>query len=121
MSLDSTDRLQIEPKKFRLFFVVLFLLLMTLIWSGSLIGLRAVKANLVLSLKERIESDTLVLEDHASRALDTVSARLESLVPLTTADAIRVQSFSSYFLRQFVFEDRIIRSLSLVDPLRGRG
>ena len=118
MSLDSTDRLQIEPKKFRLFFVVLFLLLMTLIWSGSLIGLRAVKANLVLSLKERIESDTLVLEDHASRALDTVSARLESLVPLTTADAIRVQSFSSYFLRQFVFEDRIIRSLSLVDPNR---
>ena len=116
MSQDSQNGFQIEPKKFRLFFVVLYLLLMILIWSVSLIGLRVVKENLVNSLKERIESDTLVLEDHASRSLDTVTARLESLIPVTNEDALRVQALSTEFLRQIVFEDRIIRSLSLVDP-----
>lgn len=110
------DGLNIDPKRFRFFFVSFFVILLIMIWSGSFIALKAVRENLIISLKDRIEADTLVLEDHASRALDTVTARLESMLPLTTEDTIRVEALSVELLRQIVIEDRIVRSLSLIDP-----
>ncbi len=112
----SDDGLRLDPKKFRFFFAALFVLLLVMIWTGSFIALKAVRENLKVSLKNRIEADSLVLEDHASRTLDAVTARLESMLPLTTEDTIRIEALSVDVLRQIVSEDRIVRSLSLVDP-----
>lgn len=112
----SDDGLRLDPKKFRFFFAALFVLLLVMIWTGSFIALKAVRENLKVSLKDRIEADSLVLEDHASRTLDAVTARLESMLPLTTEDTIRAKALSVDVLRQIVSEDRIVRSLSLVDP-----
>ncbi len=112
----SDDGLRLDPKKFRFFFAALFVLLLVMIWTGSFIALKAVRENLKVSLKNRIEADSLVLEDHASRTLDAVTARLESMLPLTTEDTIRAKALSVDVLRQIVSEDRIVRSLSLVDP-----
>jgi diguanylate cyclase (GGDEF)-like protein/PAS domain S-box-containing protein len=110
-----------------------------LIWGGAAGTLTVLRANDEAALEARIGADVLILEDHASRALDVVSARLDTLASrlgvgmrriVRTDDtqptqasaeepsARRDDSIESSALSQLIRDDRVLRSLSVVDPQR---
>jgi diguanylate cyclase (GGDEF)-like protein/PAS domain S-box-containing protein len=99
--------LPIEPRRFRRLFLGLLVGALLVIWGAWLNGIHALQRNAEQALAARIEVDTLLLEDQASRALDAVAAQLQGLPggerPSPTA------------LRALVAADPMIRSVSLVD------
>lgn len=106
---------QIHPRKSRLFFLVLLLGSLLLIWAGYFISLQAVRVNALNDLKSNARTEAILLEDHASRTLDTVSDRLNALSALSEAGDLYKGSQSSPTLDSLIYGDRMVRSLSLVD------
>jgi diguanylate cyclase (GGDEF)-like protein/PAS domain S-box-containing protein len=100
--------LPIEPRRLRRLFVALLVGALLVIWGAWLNGIHALQKNAEGTLSSRIEVDTLLLEDHASRALDAVAAQLQGLpaggVPSPAA------------LQALIDDGPMIRSVSLVDP-----
>jgi diguanylate cyclase (GGDEF)-like protein/PAS domain S-box-containing protein len=105
----------IEPKKFRLFFMTLLLVGLLVIWSAYVIGIHFEERSEEENLKNRIEIDTLMFEDHVSRTLDALVARLKSVSAITTPTSLREGRLSSEMLYKLISEDHVIRSISLVD------
>lgn len=105
----------VKPKKFRLFFVALLALLLGVIWGGTYYAVRLVRQNLEASLRNSIETNTVVLEEHVSRALDAVGARMDAVVALTPRYTEMQPQQAATALKQLIYDDRVIRSLSLVD------
>ncbi|MFD0666273.1 GGDEF domain-containing protein [Ramlibacter sp. MAHUQ-53] len=97
-------------------FVAAWVSTQLLIWIAFAIAHDAIVSNMELDLQYRLETDSFVLEDHASRSLDGVVSSLEALAALTTrAEAVDPRKFSAK-LRELRFDDVIIRSVSLADP-----
>ncbi len=105
----------VEPKKFRLFFTALLLVGLLVIWSAFVIGVHFEERSEEESLKNRIEINTLMLEDHVSRTLDALVARLKSVSAITTPSSLREGRLSTGMLYKLISEDHVIRSISLVD------
>jgi len=105
-----------DPRRYRLLFLAMLAGAFALIWSAWWVGLRFVEQSAEASLRKRIDLDSLLLEDHVSRTLDIVTARLQSVVALTRPGALGDGSLSPAGLDELIFEDRMLRSLSLVDP-----
>ena len=78
--------LQVDPRRSRLTFYGLLAGALVLIWSICAGSLYLVRANDQATLEARIQSDALILEEHASRTLDTVAARLDTLAAITGHD-----------------------------------
>ncbi len=97
----------IEPRRFRRLFLGLLLGMLLVIWVAWLNGIHALQRNAESALAARIEVDTLLLEDHASRTLDAVAARVERLASS--------RSSSPAGLQALIAGDPTIRSVSLVD------
>ena len=97
-------------------FVALWLTTLAIIWASYAIAHRTIVDNMERNLEQRLETDTLVLEDHASRVLDGVVSRLEAVAELSDIqDLAHTEKFSQQ-LRDLLFDDTVVRSLSLVDP-----
>ena len=107
--------LQIDPRRSRLTFYGLLAGALVLIWSICAGSLYLVRANDQATLEARIQSDALILEEHASRTLDTVAARLDTLAAITDPDALADGRLSSTALRNLILDDRMLRSVSLLD------
>lgn len=96
-------------------FFAVWLAILALIWVSYAFAHRAIVESMERDLEQRLATDTLVLEDHASRALDGVVSRLEAVAALSAGrDLADKQKFSQQ-LRDLLFDDTIVRSLSLVD------
>jgi diguanylate cyclase (GGDEF)-like protein/PAS domain S-box-containing protein len=80
--------------------------MLLVIWGAWLNGIHALQRNAEAALAARIEVDTLLLEDHASRTLDAVAAQLQGLGGRPASAAA---------LRALIADDPTIRSVSLVD------
>lgn len=107
--------LRVDPRRSRLTFLGLLAGALVLIWTACGVSLYFVSANDRTTLESRILSDALILEEHASRTLDTVSARLDTLATVTDPDALKDGRLSSTALRDLTLDDRILRSVSLLD------
>lgn len=105
-----------NPAVVRRTYVAVWLALLALIWLSFAIARQTLTDSLVRELRQRLHTDTLVLEDHASRSLDSVVSRLESVGVLSASDDLRSGRLSPAKLRNLVFEDTMVRSLSLIDP-----
>lgn len=105
-----------NPALVRRIYVAIWLALLALIWATYGIARQTIADSLERELKQRLHTDTLVLEDHASRSLDAVVSRLESVGVLSARDDLRSGRLSPANLRNLVFEDTMVRSLSLIDP-----
>ena len=96
-------------------FVGAWLATLIVIWASYAIAHRTIVDNMERNLEQRLETDTLVLEDHASRVLDGVVSRLEAVAELSDVkDLAQTEKFSQQ-LRDLLFDDTVVRSLSLVD------
>lgn len=107
--------LRVDPRRSRLTFYGLLGGALVLIWSVFAVSLLLVSRNDQATLSARIKSDALMLEEHVSRTLDTVTARLNTLAAITDPDALTDGRLSSETLRDLILDDRILRSVSLVD------
>lgn len=92
-----------------------WLLTIALIWVTYAFAHSAIVENMERDLQQRLAIDTLVLEDHASRALDGVVSRLESIAAFSSRDKLADRLEFAETLRGLLFDDTIVRSLSLVD------
>jgi diguanylate cyclase (GGDEF)-like protein len=97
-------------------FIGAWLATMILIWTSYAIAHRTIVDNMERDLEQRVETDTLVLEDHASRVLDGVVTRLEAVAELSDVKDLAQTLKFSQKLRDLLFDDTVVRSLSLVDP-----
>lgn len=104
-----------DPLRVRRFFAALLLLGLALIWAGFGYGWYAVRGAAESALQSRLDSEIVLLEDHASRALDAVKARLGSLATLTTAATLRSGQLGTTRLSELIADDPLVRSVSLVD------
>ena len=108
--------LHIDPRRSRLTYVGLMAGALLIIWSACFASLYFVRQNDRLNLEARIKTDVLILEEHASRTLDTVAARLDTLASLSDPQALNDGRLASSALRDLILDDRIVRSMSLVGP-----
>lgn len=111
----ATSAAGIDPRRSRRVFAALLLGAMLLIWTGTLLSLQYVARSDESAFLERMRDDALILEAHASRALDTVSARMGALALQVSPRALAQGSISSALLRERIRDDSILRSIAVVD------
>ncbi len=107
---------KLEPKRFRLLFRLLAALALLLIWLVYLGSEYFIRHNLEQGLEQRVQRDALLLEDHGSRALDTVVSRLKAVATFSGPTVLRAGGLSSGMLRDLILDNPVLRSLSLLDP-----
>ena len=106
---------KVEPLKFRIIFAVSLICALAVIWSVYFVGTKYVQESAVRALKQRVQAETIILEDHLSRSLDVVSARLRFVAAFTNEQSLKDKRLSSTRLHELIQEDRVVRSLSLAD------
>lgn len=107
--------LEVDPSWFRKLFLAFALGALGLIWGAYLASNHTIRSSVERGLVQDAQSSALVLEDHASRALDAVAARLRFVGSITSWGTIWSQRLSSDYLRGLTSETPMLRSLSLVD------
>lgn len=106
---------KVEPLKFRIIFAVSLISALAVIWSVYLVGTKYVQESAVRALKHKVQSEAVILEDHLSRSLDVVTARLRFVTSFTNVQALKDKRLGSDQLYELIQGDRVVRSLSLVD------
>lgn len=117
--MTTTLALKVQPKKFRFLFLGILLVGSALIWGAYFLSINFAQKNAEQALKARVQALVLILEDHVSRSLDAVGARLKSVAAVTTSEMKSDIRLSQASLLSMIFNDNIVRSISLVDD-RGR-
>ena len=92
-----------------------WLFTLLLIWVAFAVAHSAIVGSMGLDLQQRLDTDTYVLEDHASRSLDGVASSLEALATLTSREEVADGRRLSEKLKELQFDNVIVRGLSLVD------
>lgn len=113
--MSTSLEVSVDPRRSRHTFVGLLVGALVLIWAAWALSVHFIGTNDRAGLEARIQSDALVLEEHASRTLDTVAARLDTLATITDPRALEDGRLSSTALRDLILDDRILRSISLLD------
>ena len=95
---------EVEPIKFRIIFAVSLISALAVIWSVYFVGTRYVQESAIRALKQQAQSETVILEDHLSRSLDVVTARLRLVAAFANVQSLkderlRGDRFSSSFKR----------------------
>lgn len=116
IAADNASPYPITPKRFRLFFAVLLIVLLGAIWTSALHGVETFRANIAQTLKKGLLSEAVILESHAARTLESIAARLESANAMTATQGPAARLPPTEELKQLIYDDRAIRSISLVDP-----
>ena len=107
---------ELDPTRFRRLFVLFALGALVLIWAAFGASNYTIRHNLERGLVKTVQSDALMLEDHASRALDAVASQLKFVSAQTSSAALRGTRLAPQAIRGLIFESPMVRSLSLVDP-----
>ena len=106
---------KVEPLKFRIIFAVSLISALAVIWSVYFVGTRYVQDSAIRALKQQVQSETVILEDHLSRSLDVVTARLRFVAAFANVQSLKDERLRADRLYELIQEDRVVRSLSLVD------
>ena len=106
---------KVEPLKFRIIFAVALISALAVIWSAYVVGTSYVQESAIRSLKHLVQSETVILEDHLSRTLDVVTARLKFVAAFTNEQTLKDKRLRGDQLYELIQEDRVVRSLSLAD------
>lgn len=117
--MNKSYELKLKPKKFRLLFAFVLALGFTFIWSVYGSSRYFLNLSIETNFRDRLQSDTVILEDHLSRSLDTVATRLRSLAAFSSNRDLSAPAELGRKLYDLIQEDRVVRSISLVDS-RGR-
>lgn len=96
-----------------MFFVVA---LQALVWATYLNSVSVLERKAEEAFRDRLEALTLILNEHVSNALDTVSGRLRALASLTTLEALQQERLTPALLDEIIFDAPLMRSISLLDP-----
>ncbi len=115
---ETAFQYRITPKRFRLGFVAALIVLLGAIWVSALYGIDILRQNIQLSAKKELISDSVALESHIARALDSVAARLKAASAMIASRGVGADPPSAATLKQLIQDDRFVRSLSLVDSSR---
>lgn len=107
--------LALSPTRFRRLFVGFLIGALLIVWVAFFASDYFIRSNAEASRQELWQSDALLLEDHATRTLDGVAARLRSAAAFTVADALQAGQLSESVLYELIFDNPVVRSLSLVD------
>lgn len=113
--MSTKPELGIEPGRFRRAFLIALVAGLLLVWSAWFSSLYYIRKGEEEQLHSRIQGMALLLEDHATRTLDSVSARLKSVSAFTSPAALREGRLSVEALGELIYADRVVRSLSLLD------
>lgn len=105
-----------NPVVVRRFYFAVWLALLTLIWGTYAIDRGTITDTLARELNQRMNTDAQVLEDHATRTLDAVVTRMESVAALSGRSELQSGRIAPQQLKNLLFNDTMVRSLSLVDP-----
>lgn len=106
---------KVEPLKFRVIFAISLISALAVIWSVYFVGTKYVQESAVKALKQLVQSESIILEDHLSRTLDVVTARLRFATAFTNEQSLKDERLRGDRLHELIQEDRAIRSLSLAD------
>ena len=112
---DVAVQYRITPRRFRLGFVALLIVLVGSIWASALYGIEILRQNAEQSMKKELLSDSVAMESLVARALDSVASRLGTAGKVTASRGVRPEPPSAETLNQLIVGDEFIRSLSLVD------
>jgi diguanylate cyclase (GGDEF)-like protein/PAS domain S-box-containing protein len=104
-----------DPRRVRRFFATLLVLGLALIWAVFGYSWHVLRSGAEEALQARLDSEVVLLEDHASRTLDAVKARLGSLAALTSPATLRSGQLGAARLAELIAGDPLLRSVSLVD------
>lgn len=104
-----------DPLRVRRFFATLLVIGLALIWSVFGYGWQVGRDAAEQAMRARLDSEIVLLEDHASRALDAVKARLGALAALTSPAMLRSGQLGTEQLSELIAGDPLLRSVSLVD------
>jgi len=113
--VSSRTEFKVEPVKFRLGFFGAIVVAWLLIWSTYYAGTQFVDKAAVDNFTQQVSSETVILEDHLTRSLDVVAARLQFAAAFTNQASLTDGRLRSERLYDLIQEDRIVRSLSLID------
>ncbi|AGG34399.1 diguanylate cyclase [beta proteobacterium CB] len=106
---------KVEPLKFRIIFAASLISALAVIWSVYFVGIQYVQDSAIRALKQLVQSETVILEDHLSRTLDVVNARLRFVSAFTNKESLKDERLRGDRLYDLIQEDRVVRSLSLLD------
>ena len=106
---------KVEPLKFRIIFAASLVSALVVIWSVYFVGTQYVQESAIRALKQLVQSETVILEDHLSRSLDVVNARLRFVAAFTNEQSLKDDRLRGDRLYELIQEDRVVRSLSLID------
>ena len=111
---DVSQELLVDPRRFRLFLAALLVGGLTLIGATFQAGLSTLYNTAEADLLEELDAKTLLLEEQLARSLDSVAARVTAAdAPINGQDKLP----TAEELRTLVIDDRMVRSLSLIDSV----
>lgn len=106
----------IKPRLVRSLIVGVGLLMLSVIWGGNAYLYHTLAQNFEERLEDQLNTETLFLDDHIERSLDSVTNKLEAAV--VQSQTITSLKFDSATLRKLIESDLIIRSISLINDRR---
>ena len=107
---------RLSPRRLRWLFVFFVVALQALVWATYLNSVSVLERKAEDAFRDRLEALALILNEHVSNALDTVSGRLRVLASLTTPEALQQERLTPALLDEIIFDDPLMRSISLLDP-----
>jgi diguanylate cyclase (GGDEF)-like protein/PAS domain S-box-containing protein len=111
---DVSQELLVDPRRFRLFLAALLVGGLTLIGATFQAGLSTLHNTAEADLLEELDAKTLLLEEQLARSLDSVAARVAAAdAPISGQDKLP----NAEELRALLADDRMVRSLSLIDSV----
>ena len=103
----------IKPRLVRSLIVGVGLLMLSVIWGGNAYLRHTLAQNFEGRLEEQLNTETLFLDDHIERSLDSVTNKLEAAV--VQSQALTSLKFDSATLSKLIESDLVIRSISLIN------
>lgn len=113
--MDSLTATQLKPQHVRFVALAISALLLVLIWSGFFVTTRSINTNFDSATVKSLTAETTYIDDQLDRAFQQVDATLSTAASIVELLAQENASISNDNLKPLVGNDRLIRSLSLLD------
>lgn len=111
MNSDTVSLL--NPRLVRSLIIGMGLLILSVIWGGTVYLRHTLAQNFQERLEEQLNTETLFLDDHIDRSLDSVTSKLQAAVAQSQSQ--KNLKFEPGALSKLIESDLIIRSISLVN------
>ena len=116
MTVDSLQASRLKPKHVRFVAITISTLLLVLIWSGFFVATRSINTNFDNTAVSSLTAETANIDDHLDRAFQQIDTTLSTAASILKLLAEEKAAITNENLMPLVGNDRLIRSLSLLDP-----